>query len=182
METTPEPDLTQSARFTAALRSYLFHENLQCRWLFTDKASEVLNKIWNDCADSLPESAPKVSGELGVEEIAYLGGCMVRIVGLPTPSRGAESYFVAVAYRPERKSWWPWRRRSEVLRYLTLEHGVQSDGLPRTVLGEWTASGHLSLGDGPDPSVDSFRRTLHRLLRGSRKPEGAGSSPGDAVR
>lgn len=67
-------------------------------------------------------------------------GLRVGAMTLPMPRESTEAWLAAiVGAAPD----------AAYLRYFLWEQSDSSDGSPRTVLSEWSGSGHLNYGDGP---------------------------------
>lgn len=92
------------------------------------------------------------------------------LIVLPPPKRMAEAYFVAPVYRPRTRDGLP-TRGGALVRYVTLEWGIQVDLSPRTVLCEWVTSDkwqsdiqHVNHGDGPEPTPSAFLEAIRSLI------------------
>jgi serine/threonine protein kinase len=77
------------------------------------------------------------------------------LIQLPQPTRMAEAYYVAVILKED----------SSLVsyRYITLELTANSDGVAKTIIGEWNG-GHKNYGTGPDPDPELFIEALRKLL------------------
>ena len=98
--------------------------------------------------------------------IKYLeDNTVVGLVIFPPPKGITEAYFVATVYRPPVKKKW-FSKEKALVRFFTLEHGINSDGSPRTVLCEWTNDeSHLNLGNGPEAIAEAFLKEVYALLK-----------------
>jgi hypothetical protein len=110
---------------------------------------------WQELGESLPAEERLPHDGLR-SELANAGNVPVLLVTMPAAARAAEAYFVAVALYAEPDAW----------RCFTLEHTWTLDDQPATVLGEWTASGHVNYGDGPPPERQAFLDVLGLLAAG----------------
>ncbi|MGH7826109.1 MAG: hypothetical protein ACREQ7_13160 [Candidatus Binatia bacterium] len=77
------------------------------------------------------------------------------VISMPEPKLITEAFFIGIV-----------KTSSEVLKYYTLELGLEDDGTAPTVFCEWTADGsHLTHGDGPPPTVEEFSEAIFRHLK-----------------
>jgi serine/threonine protein kinase len=86
------------------------------------------------------------------------------IIQMPQPKRIVEAYFIAVILKEEKETE---EETSYVnCRYLTLEVGVEKDGSPITINGEWLPVGeqHINRGNGPEPSQELFIQEVHKIV------------------
>ncbi len=90
----------------------------------------------------------------------------VAIVTLPPPEGMTEAYFVALVYWPQEDA-----ALAPAARYITLEHGMQADGSPRTVLCEWTKEMHANYGNGPEPVLQTFFEAVRALIQKTNQGE-----------
>jgi hypothetical protein len=82
------------------------------------------------------------------------------IVEFPAPRETTEVFFTALVVLADPSQPLP-EREALTARYFTLERGFSLDGMPRTVLGEWTMDGaHVNYGDGPEPALATFAAAL----------------------
>ena len=117
-------------------------------WFATDERTGT--QITN--FDAIPTSA----------EVCSLGGRLGVLIELPEPSAIGEAYFV-LAVAPSSAITGELSPES-VPRYFLLEAGSHQDGVPRTVLCEWTQEAHVNYGDGPAASIESFVLSVEKLL------------------
>lgn len=158
--------ISHNASFKLALRALLYRSGEGAAWAFTDSANEVLLSLWSDAGGIVEEADRREPQGLEARRLYEDGGYSVRIICCPAPSDLGENHFVAVAYKRGRPHILPWKRQREKVRYLALEYGIDWGGGPRTVLGEWTASGHINYGAGPEPTEDAFVTALTPILTG----------------
>ena len=140
----PRPHYYQFAHLV--LRSMLFHDVEIFRGAaLAGKADGGLQKLWANIAR---EGGAGADADLPVTSTLY--DCGGRTIVLITPPRAehiAEAHYIAVIVD---------RQDPEFVRYVVLEHSWDVTGHPRTVLGEWTAEGHINYGDGPEPGSEAF--------------------------
>ena len=115
---------------------------------------QLLCAWWQDLGESLPPEERLPHDGLR-SELANTGNLPVLLVTMPAACHAAEAYFVGIIADEEQNAW----------RCFTLEHAWTLDDRPVTVLGEWTANGHVNYGDGPPPERQAFLEAL-RLRRG----------------
>lgn len=94
------------------------------------------------------------------------------LVTLPPPAKKSEAHFALMVFDAPGLCCGTVRH----LRYFVLEHHGQSNGMPKTLVGEWTPKGDGSLkyadhGAGTPPDRESF------LLRVEQIIEASGSQP-----
>lgn len=81
------------------------------------------------------------------------------VIVLPEPKNMAEAYMVAVVALID-----PSQDEPDIEnvkgRYFTLERGLSLAGGTRTVLCEWSETGHSNYGDGPPATVEAFVSAL----------------------
>ena len=68
------------------------------------------------------------------------GALRYGVLTLPMPRQPTEAWFAALVGSASDPGY---------LRYFLWEQGESLDGGPRTVVAEWSATGHLNYGDGP---------------------------------
>src|SRR5439155_967526 len=71
------------------------------------------------------------------------------IIEMPPPKGTTEAFFTALVLLQDLASASVPEDIPLSARYFTLEKGFSLDGRPRTVLAEWSESGHSNYGDGP---------------------------------
>lgn len=124
---------------------------------------QLLRAWWQEIGQSLPPDDRLPDDGLG-SELANAGNVPVLVVTMPAARHAAEAHFVAVTPHADPDAW----------RCLTLEHSWTLDDQPATVLGEWTATGHVNYGDGPPPERRAFLTALAGALvlhhRQARQP------------
>jgi len=125
-----------------------------------DFVAMLMEFVVEDCQEESPD--------FSVDELrfhyAQIDKYPCTIVELPTPVATAEAFFVAgvLLVEPDDGVAEP---TDVTLRYFTLEKGFLQGGGERTVLCEWTADGsHANYGDGPEPEVAEFEKTLKMFL------------------
>ena len=116
--------------------------------------ADVLRQVREHCKDVEPLA------DFSVEEVTVhkrrIGRFPCAIIEMPPPQEVPEAFFVGAVLLVD-----PTQEIDESkgvdLHYYTLEKGAVFEGVPRTVLCEWTADGsHLNFGFGPPPTVDAF--------------------------
>ena len=90
------------------------------------------------------------------------------VVKLSEPQRTTEAYFVAIVLHFDPAAGKP--TEPVEASYITLEQGFETEGRPRTTLGEWTKTSHLNYGDGPPPDWEPFREAVTKLVEGRGRP------------
>lgn len=117
---------------------------------------QLLLTWWRDVGDGLPaeERLPHDGLQAG---LASAGAVPVVLVTMPEARHAAEAHFVALTPAAESGAW----------RCFTLEHTWTFDDQSGTVLGEWTAKGHVNYGGGPAPARQAFLSALQSLATGS---------------
>jgi hypothetical protein len=116
---------------------------------------QLLRAWWQDVGESLP-AQDRLPHDGLQSELANAGNVPVLLVTMPAACHAAEAHFVAVAPDVKPDAW----------RCFTLEHTWTLDDQPATVLGEWTATGHVNYGDGPPPERQAFLEALGSLAAG----------------
>lgn len=127
----------------------------------TKDSSDLLEAAIEAACKQLNLTADFTAQEMKVHPIR-VAGHPCAVVEMPLPPEVADAYFTALI-----ASWPPVPPPEEPAfapRYFTLEKGSNLDGTPRTVLGEWTKSDHHNYGDGPEPTVAAFARSLDQLI------------------
>lgn len=69
------------------------------------------------------------------------------LVQFPKPEQVSEAFFSAILIQPDNS-----------YRYFTLEKtfGEDDNGIPKTILGEWSNGNHANLGSGGSPNIEDF--------------------------
>lgn len=169
---------THNAAMKLGLRDLLFRSKVRPAWVFSDQAAAVLQDLWSNVAGALKESEVRKPEGLDVMGTQEVERYFVRVVQFPPPENRGDNYFGAVAYRPGRKRFLLPKAVSPSVRYLALEYGLSfPDEKPMTVLGEWSAIGHLNYGGGPEPTPEAFLGAIRLILREERTVEGGYISP-----
>lgn len=84
------------------------------------------------------------------------------LVTMPQPRAAGEAYFAALIYRPRRGFLLV---RKPMTRIIVLEHTLNADGQPRTVLGECiSASKYRKIKPGPEPTPEAFYEAVWEML------------------
>ena len=91
-----------------------------------------------------------------------LKGSPVIVLRMPATAVAAEAHFVGIVLRGSAQDVAP--EQMATIRYFTLEHGIQLDGSPRTVMCEWAAGAHRNYGDGPAATLEDFTRAIGERL------------------
>ena len=171
-----EPGISHNAAFNMALRHLLYRSRAGALWAFSDSANEVLLSLWSDAAAIVEEPDRQEPQGLEARRLYTYRDYSVRIIRCSSPHDIGDSHFVAVACKRGRPHILPWKRQPGEVRYLALEVGLDLNGL-RTVLGEWTAAGHINYSTGPEPTEDAFATALIRILDGDLAPVATYLSP-----
>ncbi|MEC4747522.1 hypothetical protein [Methylomicrobium sp. Wu6] len=125
--------------------------------------NDFLLWLWEQCAAYLEQSEHLAPDGLSFALERLKDDTVAALIEMPPPTGVAETYFVAVAYQPERQRLQ--QTRLGKTRYFTLEFSEAFDGRARTVLGEWTSDGnHANFGDGPMAAREAFLNDVIRLL------------------
>ncbi|WP_109509261.1 hypothetical protein [Nocardioides speluncae] len=110
------------------------------------RLQRALTATWNAVGAGQPRDERVERTGLTVGPRA-VGGVDALLITLPPAQRPAEAHFALVLPL----------ERSASRRYLTLDVGWDAvQQRPHTVLGEWTAGGQRSLGNGPPPEAGLF--------------------------
>jgi hypothetical protein len=117
---------------------------------------ELLRNWWRDVGEQLPAEERLVHDGLRAE-LTAAGGAPVVLITMPEACHAAEAHFVALIPGAEPGAW----------RCLTLEYTWTLDDRPATVLGGWSAGGHVNYGDGPVPDRRAFLAALDVLAAGN---------------
>jgi hypothetical protein len=169
-----ERGLSHNAALKLGLRNLLFRSAAGPEWAFTAEANEVLRELWSDVAQAVDEADRRPPDGLEVAAIKEVEGYFVCVISFPHAAEVAENHFAAVAYRPARRGFFLLKGEPASLRYLALEFGrTFPEGKETTVLGEWTAEGHLNYCDGPEPTVDNFLEAVQPILARQLRPRAA---------
>jgi hypothetical protein len=124
---------------------------------------DVLNSLWGRVGQDVQGPDLVTAEGLGYEIRNPGNETTIALITLPSPRCVTEAYFVALAYRPQKKG--VFSSRKAVTRYITLEYGFETSGIPRTVLCEWKGDGtHLNMGNGPAPTLQAFFEAVCNLL------------------
>jgi hypothetical protein len=113
----------------------------------------LLKELWDFVGDKVVErdreAGRRLSSGLALTLRETSSGRSILVVTLPPPQEPPEAYFVGLILEPPR--------------YITLERGTNLAGGTRTVLCEWTERIHANMGDGPEPTIESFVHALGSL-------------------
>lgn len=126
---------------------------------------QLLRSWWHEVGEGLP-AEERLPPDGLQSELVNAGDVPVLLVTMPAACHAAEAYFVAITPHDEPDAW----------RCFTLEHAWTLDDQPVTVLGEWTAAGHVNYGDGPPPERQAFLEALVLLASGARRNGSTGMS------
>ena len=163
----PEHPDKHGREFKAYLYRWFFKDNRGAAWAFRDDASHNLRRFWKwagedlDPRDRRPPTGMEALGKYSIQ------GYQVRIVQCPEPRALALNHFVAIAWKPGRRTILPWKKHPDDVRYLALESTLRvmgSEEDPPTVLGEWVRGFHINYGVGPEPGEAAFRDAIERIL------------------
>jgi hypothetical protein len=166
-----DPVLTHNASFKLSLRDLLFNSTVKPFWVFSEDVGDILKAVWDEAAEHLDEGDRREPDGLAAGEVYREADYLIRIIRCPEPTSMAENHFVAIAFRAGSRSFFPWKRKSEEIRYLALESSSDLVGNTKTVMGDWTKTGHLNYGPGPEPTEDAFVVALRPLLTGKARIE-----------
>jgi hypothetical protein len=148
------------------LHHFAFENRLGIAWAYTNQADDTLLRIWELAGMEIDEEDCREPVGLRALRTYEEGGYLIRIIQCPEPHYFALNYFVAFAQKREHRSLLPWAKAPAV-RYMALESSVRMIGMdgPPSVVGEWTATGHVNYGDGPEPSEEAFVVAIAPILR-----------------
>ncbi len=133
------------------LPTLFFEEPAMFIATFEKGGNKFLHFLWNLLGDE--------ASELAAESLDYQikrleNNTTIALITLPPPQAMTEAYFVAAVFRPQGN------------RFITLEYSFNFiEGSPITVLGEWTTTSHLNLGDGPEPTLEAFFEKVVNLIK-----------------
>jgi hypothetical protein len=117
---------------------------------------DALAASWRAVGDQLHE-ADRLRGDGLRGALVELAGGPALLVTFPMAMHAAEAHFALITPLDP----------PDARRYITLESSWDAMGdQPRTVLGEWTAEGHLNMGDGPSATPEAFLSRVATLLGG----------------
>ncbi len=122
--------------------------------------SKRLDFEWVRCATlSKPEDERFIEAKGLTSYLIYFSdkfyGAFVRF---PQPERIVEAYFAAIIVSDFENT------LDRKFRYITLEVGNSKNGIPRTILAEWTESSHKNYGTGPDPDPELFLSEIEEIV------------------
>jgi hypothetical protein len=146
----PRPHHYQYAH--RALPSVVRHSGLEIVQAAAGRdITPALQALWSEVGDQLPEDQRLDPAGLTV---AYEPGppAPLVIVTMPPAHHMVEAHFAAIV------------AVADQARYLVLEESWSPVADKATVLGEWTAEGHLNLGSGPPPQRDAFLAAVRALV------------------
>jgi hypothetical protein len=87
------------------------------------------------------------------------GDFQLVVITMPPATQIAEAHMIAIAYRPEPLG------GSALLRYFTLELGMDRQRFVCTMFCEWTREdNHVNYGEGPPVGIDTFCKTVESKL------------------
>ncbi len=141
-----------------AIPGNLFSDKERALKIFDTRGQDLAEFVWmrvgKDAEEKGEKRIPKDGLQFSKESV---GGAQLYVIKLPPPEAPTEAYFVAIAVKNGKVS------------YYTLERTICMSGSCRedpTVLGGWTEERkHLNFGPGPKPTKEDFIRALADRLR-----------------
>jgi hypothetical protein len=158
------PAKTQQSEFVSQVLPSLFHRTPEqfIRLLARD-GNKFLRFYWDQAgADpAVGEKAATLGLNYDIRE--PFPHTQVVLITLPKPVVPTDAYFVALVYRPLRKT--PFFGVSDTTKIIALETVGTAEGAQQTLLREWTKKmTSESLGAGPAPRLEAFYETIRTLL------------------
>jgi hypothetical protein len=158
-----KPSQSRQVVFTTQVLPDLFHHSPEeFINLLASKGNDFLKFYWDIAAkNAIPETNPSLFG-LNYDIRTFLKETTICLITLPKPAEEREAYFVALIYRPYRRT--PFLGISDTTKVIALDlDSTQTNG---TFLREWDK--HLlpdRLGAGPAPRLEDFYQTVCQLIR-----------------
>lgn len=115
--------------------------------------ADRLAHLWRGVGESLPPDDRMPADGL-TADLAVLDAHDLVLVTMPPALHTTEPHYAAIAVD----------RADSSVRYLLLEHTLNVDGTPATMLCEWRGETHVNMGAGPGPDLESFLETVATRL------------------
>lgn len=128
--------------------------------LASDRAEEFLAGLLEDVETHCGKKATLTAAQVRIHP-RRIGERVCAILQFPEPQRITNAFFVALMVQVDFGAA-PAETTVSSARFFTLEKGYPEGSESRTVLGEWTATGHLNYGTGPAPVLEEFVKSLAR--------------------
>jgi hypothetical protein len=162
------PERSHQCVFYETALPAVFHETPEDFLYYLERdGNKFLLFYWEQVAKSI---TPSDRGDsYGINFIIHRlqSNVTIAMVLLPAPQRPDEAYYEAFVYRPRRVT--PILRISDMTTVYALVLVSPPGELPRTSILEYTKKVQsLNHGDGPEPVVEDFYRSVLELLRDSR--------------
>jgi hypothetical protein len=132
------------------------------------RAAEFLKDIHADVVEDCRRNGETVDfspDELKIHCVR-LGDFPCAVIEMPPPAATPEAYFTALVVYISTADDLSADPQPVPARYFTLEKGMSFGNsqmvTPRTVLCEWTSTAHSNFGDGPEPTLEAFMKSLPR--------------------
>jgi hypothetical protein len=158
------PAKTQQSEFVSQVIPSLFHRTPeQFIQLLSRDGNKFLRFYWDQAgADpAVTEKAAPLGLNYDIRE--PFPHTQVLLISLPKPAAPPDAYFMALVYRPLRKT--PFFGVSDTTKVIVLEMAEAPEGGQQTLLREWTKKMTSdSLGAGPTPRLEAFYETIRTLL------------------
>jgi hypothetical protein len=136
------------------LPALFFAEPARFIAILEKSGKNFLHFLWNRLGNRLEASKLVAAEGLDYQIKKLENNTTIALITLPPPQAMTEAYFVAPVFRPQGN------------RFITLEYSFNFiEGGLRTVLGEWTTTSHLNMGDGPEPTLEAFFEKVVNLIK-----------------
>jgi len=155
---------TQTVIFETEVLPSLFHDSPeQFLYYLSRDGNKFLHFYWNIAAKDIDEKQRVPFLGLNYEIHQPGKSVTVILITLPEPRLAPEAYFIALIYRPLRRT--PFLNISDTTLVITLERASGENGQPATQLVEWDRKLRYGLlGAGPGPSLKDFYRAVCNLI------------------
>ena len=155
---------TQPVIFETEVLPSLCHDSPeQFLYYLSRDGNKFLQFYWNEAAKNIDEKQRVPFFGLNYEIHQPSKSVTIVIITLPEPRLAPEAYFVALIYRPLRRT--PFLNISDTTMVITLERASDENGQPATLLVEWDRKlRYEQLGAGPGPSLRDFYRVVCNLI------------------
>jgi hypothetical protein len=158
------PGKTHSMIFANEVLPSLFHSTPEAFLAYLQRdGNKFLQFYWHKAGEALPEDQRASSFGLNYEIRQPNKSTTIVMVSLPTPAREKDAFFVALIFRPLRRT--PFLRISDVTKVLSLEFALQAEGKKGTRIVEWTRKwGCQEIGNGPEPTLADFYEAVIEII------------------
>jgi hypothetical protein len=128
--------------------------------------ADFLRTMWDDIGllmlkmdGSIPTEATGL--EVHLDALQIVPRTSIVVIALPAPQYPLEAYFVGLIHRPAKRKWFGlFGETPSFSRYITLEYGLDQNQRPTAFLCEWNKETHSNYGEGPEPTLSAFIKTL----------------------